>query len=466
MAQTDASELVRRAQAGDLDAYGELVDRFRDAAFGLCYHRCDDFEAARDLAQEAFIRAYQHLGELADPARFPAWLRRIAERVCIDWRRRQRDERPLEEAAGRSAPPLDDLAALRVTVQRALSSLPEAQRLAVTLYHIDGYTYREIANFLSAPESTVKARLDAARASLRGALADVFREALQAQRPLERFREEVIMRVTHVQIKQAVDQSHGGPQPVLLLGDEQRVVPIWIGDFEATNIRAALDKWEAPRPMTYDLMLNTWAAFGIRLKGVRIADLRDTIYFAELELTRGKTLKQIDCRTSDAVNLALRADVPVEVDDSVVEKWGVSAEQARLDYGNLPDYQIEQPDRPPLHQAAADGNTQEVERLLAQGEDPDKPNRYGVTPLRIASMRGQAETAKLLIARGADVNARDSEGRSHLHFASHFGHREVAEALLAAGADAAAKDDDGATPLSLTKSPEIARLLREHGAAG
>jgi len=466
MAQTDASELVRRAQAGDLDAYGELVDRFRDAAFGLCYHRCDDFEAARDLAQEAFIRAYQHLGELADPARFPAWLRRIAERVCIDWRRRQRDERPLEEAAGRSAPPLDDLAALRVTVQRALSSLPEAQRLAVTLYHIDGYTYREIANFLSAPESTVKARLDAARASLRGALADVFREALQAQRPLERFREEVIMRVTHVQIKQAVDQSHGGPQPVLLLGDEQRAVPIWIGDFEATNIRAALDKWEAPRPMTYDLMLNTWAAFGIRLKGVRIADLRDTIYFAELELTRGKTLKQIDCRTSDAVNLALRADVPVEVDDSVVEKLGVSAEQARLDYDNLPDYQIEQPDRPPLHQAASDGDLEAVERLLDEGEDPDKPNKQGATPLRVATMRGQAEIAKLLIARGADANARDSEGRSHLHFASHFGHREVAEALLAAGADAAAEDHDGATPLSLTKSPEIARLLREHGAAG
>jgi len=416
-----------------------------------------------------------------------------------------------------------------VTVQRALASLPEAQRLAVTLYHIDGYTYREIADFLAAPETTAKARLDAARASLRGALADVFREALQAQRPLERFREEVIMRVTHVQIKQAVDQSHGGPQPVLLLGDEERALPIWIGDFEATNIRAALDKWQAPRPMTYDLMLNTWAAFGIRLKGVRIADLRDSIYFAELELTRGKTVKQVDCRTSDAVNLALRADVPVEVDDSVVGKLGVSAEQARLDYGNLPDYQIEQPDRPPLHQAAAGGNTQEVERLLAQGEDPDKPNKQGATPLRVATMRGQAEIAKLLIASGADVNARDSEGRSHLHFASHFGHREVAEALLAAGADvnagdnngatplhiasdpnmielllpagadlnagdtggraplryaasnnrveiakallaagadAAAEDDDGATPLSLTKSPEIAKLLREHGGAG
>jgi RNA polymerase sigma-70 factor (ECF subfamily) len=466
MAQTDASELVRRAQAGDLDAYGELVDRFRDAAFGLCYHRCDDFEDARDLAQEAFIRAYQHLGELADPARFAAWLRRIAERVCIDWRRRQRDERPLEEAAARSSPPLDDLAALRVTVQRALSSLPEAQRLAVTLYHINGYTYREIAEFLAAPETTVKARLDAARASLRGALADVFREALQAQRPLERFREEVIMRVTHVEMKQAVDQSHGGPQPVLLLGDEERAVPIWIGDFEATNIRAALDKWEAPRPMTYDLMLNTWAAFGIRLTGVRIADLRENVYFAELELTRRKTVKQIDCRTSDAVNLALRADVPVEVDDSVVEKLGVSAEQARLDYGNLPDYQIEQPDRPPLHQAAADGNIEAVERLLDEGEEPDMPNKQGATPLRVATMRGQAEVAKLLIARGADANARDNEGRSHLHVASHFGHRDVVEALLAAGADAAAEDDDGATPLSLTRSPEIAKLLREHGAAG
>jgi len=463
MGDTRVTELVRRALNGDLNAYGEVVDLFRDAVLGLCYHRCGSFETARDLAQDAFVRAYQHLGQLGDPASFSGWMRRIAERICIDWRRAQHEVQPLSEVVDQATPSLDDTVALRITVERALASLPEAQRLAVTLFHIDGYSYREIADFLSAPETTVKARLDAARQTLRTTLDDMVHDALQAQGAPHRFGEEVIMRVTEVQLKEAVNQYTGGPAPVVLLGDDERAVPIYIGEIEASSIRMALDRWQPPRPMTYDLILRSWSAFSIRLTGVRVAELRDNVFFAELELARGKSIKRIDCRASDAVNLALRADVPIEVDEGVVGSMGIGAGEARLDYSNLPDYRIEER-LPPLHQAAAEGDSDGVRRLLGEGVEPDMANKYGVTPLRVAAMRNQLEPARLLIAAGADAGGADQEGKSHLHFAAHFGHSEMVALLLGAGADVNAKDHKGTTPLHVASDAAMVRLLVGKGA--
>jgi len=342
MGHEDVPRLVHRAQAGDLDAYGELVELLRDAVFGLCYHRCANFETARDLAQDTFLRAYLRLSQCADPEHFPGWLRRIAERVCIDWRRRQRQETPLENATRQPGPPEEELAVLRVTVERALSALPEMQRLAVTLFYIDGYTYREIAEFLVTSETTVKARLDAAREKLRGALTDAFRDALQAQRPSDRFREEVMMRVTQIQLKEETDESYGAGPPYLLLGDGESVLPLRIGAFEGTALRSALSGEKPARPMTYDLMLDSLAAFGIRVTGVRIAGSRDSTILAELELTAGTSVKHIDCRPSDAVNLALRADAPVEIADAVLGQAAMSAKEAQVRYGGLPEYPAQQ----------------------------------------------------------------------------------------------------------------------------
>ena len=340
----DTAGLVRRAQSGDLDAYGELVERLRDAVFALCYHRCANFETARDLAQDVFIRAYQHLAQCADPERFTGWLRTIAERVCIEWRRRQRQDVSLDEATEAAQHPADleeERTALRVTVENALLALPETQRLAAALFYINGYTYREIADFLVTSETTVKGRLDAAREKLRGALTDVFREALQAQRPSHTFREEVMMHVTEVQLKEEVDESYGTDAPYLLLGDEDRVLPLRIGSAEGMALRSALSREKHARPMTYDLMLDSLAAFSVRLTGVRITGSRESTILAELELTAGTSVKHIDCRPSDAVNLALRADAPVEVSDSVLEQMAMSAGDAQARYGALPEYPAE-----------------------------------------------------------------------------------------------------------------------------
>jgi RNA polymerase sigma factor (sigma-70 family) len=462
MAGFEHVELVRSALAGDRDAYGDLVERFRDAVVGLCYHRCGDPDLASDLAQEAFVRAYQNLGQLGDAARFPAWLRRIAERVCLDWRRGHHQTASLETAPRPQAMDLAEKAALRVMLESALAALPEAQRLAVTLFHINGYSYREIAAFLDAPETTVKARLDAARQSLRGALAETVQGVLRPEPKLAQFRKEVMMRVTEVQMKQGVDLEQGGPAAYLVLGNGDRAVPMQIGLAEGTAIRAALGKWQTPRPMTYDLMLNSWAAFGIRLTGVRVRGMDGTTILAELALTRGKSTKHIDCRPSDAANLALRADVPVEVDESVLTSIGIGADQARADYGNMPDYPAEEPGVP-MHQAAANGDLGELDRLLDCGEDPNKRNQQGATPLRLAVMGGHANAVSLLVAKGADVADRDYGGRTALHFAAHFGSEDVVAALLAARADVGARDAAGATPLHVVCEPRMVEVLAANG---
>ena len=94
--------LVMRARAGELDAYGELVRRLQDMAYGYAYSILCDFHLAEDAAQEAFIQAYRDLEKLREPEAFPGWLRRIVFKYCDRTRRARRK-------AGPSAPglPLD-----------------------------------------------------------------------------------------------------------------------------------------------------------------------------------------------------------------------------------------------------------------------------------------------------------------------------------------------------------------------
>lgn len=96
----ELKSLVVRAQAGDLEAYGEIVRRFQDLAYGYAYSVLGDFHLAEDAAQEAFIEAYRCLGALREPAAFPGWFRRIVFKHCDRIvRRRRSKEVPLGLAA-------------------------------------------------------------------------------------------------------------------------------------------------------------------------------------------------------------------------------------------------------------------------------------------------------------------------------------------------------------------------------
>jgi bifunctional DNase/RNase len=111
--------------------------------------------------------------------------------------------------------------------------------------------------------------------------------------------------------------------PIVVLkakDDDETVLPIWIGIFEADSILRELQKVEPPRPMTYELMKNVITQMGGVVDKVVINDLRDSTYYAEVHILQGNNRLIIDSRPSDAINLALRFSAPIFVEESVLEK--------------------------------------------------------------------------------------------------------------------------------------------------
>lgn len=108
--------------------------------------------------------------------------------------------------------------------------------------------------------------------------------------------------------------------PIVMLRDleERRALLIWIGEPEANSILMALEGIQPPRPMTHDLMQLVLDKFDASLQRIVITDMRDSTFFAQLEIDQsGKTLT-IDCRPSDAIALALRAEATIFVNEAVM----------------------------------------------------------------------------------------------------------------------------------------------------
>jgi len=110
--------------------------------------------------------------------------------------------------------------------------------------------------------------------------------------------------------------------PIVILKDlqEKKVVPIWIGLFEASAIATQLEKIDLSRPMTHDLMNDMLNALEVKVTRIVITDLRNNTFFAIIDMVKSGTDIMIDSRPSDAIALALRAGAPILVDETVIEK--------------------------------------------------------------------------------------------------------------------------------------------------
>ena len=110
--------------------------------------------------------------------------------------------------------------------------------------------------------------------------------------------------------------------PIIILKDEEdkRSLPIWVGIFEANAIALQLENVSTPRPMTHDLLRNMIAELDARVTRVVINDLRDSTFFAQIRVIIGERTLELDARPSDAIALALRADAPIYVAQSVLEQ--------------------------------------------------------------------------------------------------------------------------------------------------
>jgi RNA polymerase sigma-70 factor (ECF subfamily) len=172
MIRTD-EELVARATAGDVESFNELVSRWERTIFALAYRTLGREEDARDVVQEAFLRAYRGLKGFKGEAKFSSWLYRITLNLCRDWIRRERRAPVVQTPEGTDAVDLADAQAtpsdsveelvarreLSQAVARAMAELPDEQRTAILLKEYHGLTFQEIADQLGCPLSTVKTRL-------------------------------------------------------------------------------------------------------------------------------------------------------------------------------------------------------------------------------------------------------------------------------------------------------------------
>lgn len=180
--------LVERAQAGERQAFRDLVEAHADRIFNYLYHLLGDREEAEDLAQETFLRAWQSLERFRGGAAFSTWLYRIATNLAVDAVRRRRRRCPAEsldapvetedgeirrEVVGRVAGPDEEL--VREELQRAvwasIRELPPKLQPVLVLYDFQQLSYEEIARILRIPLGTVKSRLFHARQQLKRILA-------------------------------------------------------------------------------------------------------------------------------------------------------------------------------------------------------------------------------------------------------------------------------------------------------
>jgi RNA polymerase sigma factor (sigma-70 family) len=194
----ELTSLVIKAKTGDLAAYTDLVQRFQDMACGYAYSILSDFHLAQDAAQEAFLTAYGNLPDLKEPSAFPGWFRQIVFSSCT----RLLDRKAVPTVSLSSVGPLPHLESdpIRITERRelhdrvlaSLRGLPEDQRTVTTLFYINGYSTKDVSDFLEVPVTTVKKRLHDSRKRLKERMMDMVEETLKTNVPDERFSREII----------------------------------------------------------------------------------------------------------------------------------------------------------------------------------------------------------------------------------------------------------------------------------
>jgi RNA polymerase sigma-70 factor (ECF subfamily) len=178
--EVEDPDLIRAAKRGKVEAYNVLISRWEKRVFNYLLRLVGNREDAMDLSQEVFLKAYQNLGRLQDPARFGPWMFRIAHNEAFSLLRKPRRETDLESAGPERAKrarlePIE----LSLAVAGALAGLSEDQRETVILKIYQGFKFEEIAEVLSCPVSTVKSRLYSALDVLKRTLAPIGTRGVQ-----------------------------------------------------------------------------------------------------------------------------------------------------------------------------------------------------------------------------------------------------------------------------------------------
>ncbi len=190
------SELVERAQEGDREAFQQLVERYQEKVYSICYSKLDDKQDSYDVSQEVFIKVYRYLDSFNHESSFYTWLYRITVNTCIDYLRKQSriskvdyddsiqtdDDVEGHDQLTPSTLGLDPDQAynrkeLREKMLEALKSLSDKHRTILNLREVEGLSYKEMAEVLDISKGTVMSRLYHARQYFQEAIEDYVGDA-------------------------------------------------------------------------------------------------------------------------------------------------------------------------------------------------------------------------------------------------------------------------------------------------
>ena len=175
--------LLRRAQNGDPEAFGQLMESLEQLVWRVCWHYTGNREAAEDCGQEAMIRIWRNLANYRGECALESWVYRIAANCCMDWlRKKKRDKsvsmEPLREQGfdpADASPGTEEQVVAKDERQRlreAIAQLPDDQREALILTQLEKIPYEEAAQSLGISEGTVKSRVNRAKARLKEILSE------------------------------------------------------------------------------------------------------------------------------------------------------------------------------------------------------------------------------------------------------------------------------------------------------
>lgn len=182
MDNDDLSEAhaIARVQDGDLEAYDTLVSNYLRRVVAIAFGIVRNAHDAEDLAQEAFVKAYQSIGRFQAGSPFGPWIYRIVTNLSLDVVKHRRRFRHEELAGTEPAGRRDDAAlpamsnALGERIDAAIRELPEMQRIVARLHLVEDFGAAEIAAMMGISDGTVRSHLSLARAKLREKLADLY----------------------------------------------------------------------------------------------------------------------------------------------------------------------------------------------------------------------------------------------------------------------------------------------------
>lgn len=180
--RADEQAIIQRCKDGDVSAFDELFQRFEKRVFNCALRIAGNYNDASDVAQEAFVRAFNSIQTFRGDANFTTWIYRIVTNVYLDERKKSKSHRQIsldeyieldESSVSRQivddSPKPDEIVEKKErarVIQEAINSLPDYQRIILTLYSFQHRSYEEISEILHLPIGTVKSRLNRARIAL------------------------------------------------------------------------------------------------------------------------------------------------------------------------------------------------------------------------------------------------------------------------------------------------------------